>query len=239
MPHAGEFARTDAPLAEYGHDAEQMPLGTPPATADESEPFSGTTSEVTEGPLVEKWLRVRQAIDEERAVLVLCRTSPALCPSVAAFEFLSMIERAQMRDGLARVGEINRAINLAIRPAEDVETSGAEDEWSSPLATLSRHTGDCEDYAIAKFVALTEAGMEAKDLRLVILRHEVSQEDHAVMLVRIGNGWRVLDNRGFAMRDASQYGRFRPLFSIGANGVRSYDQLPLMSAVQSRPAGGV
>ena len=50
---------------------------------------------------------------------------------------------------------------------------GEIDFWASPLATLGRGAGDCEDYAIAKFVALRLAGMSADDLRIVIMRDTI------------------------------------------------------------------
>ena len=65
------------------------------------------------------------------------------------------------RDGRARLGEINRAINLAIRPMSDLAQYGEIDVWSSPLVTFAHGAGDCEDYAIAKFVALRLAGIAA------------------------------------------------------------------------------
>ena len=36
---------------------------------------------------------------------------------------------------------------------------GVPDRWSPPLETLATGRGDCEDYAIAKYVALTAAGI--------------------------------------------------------------------------------
>jgi len=56
-------------------------------------------------------------------------------------------------------GEINRAINLAIRPMSDLAQYGAIDVWSSPLVTFTNGAGDCEDYAIAKFAALRQVGI--------------------------------------------------------------------------------
>ena len=76
------------------------------------------------------------------------------CASPAALKFLAIVDAARLREGRARLGEVNRAINLAIRPVSDLAQYGQVDVWSSPLATLTRGGGDCEDYAIAKFVAL-------------------------------------------------------------------------------------
>src|ERR1700752_651257 len=95
--------------------------------------------------------------------------------------FLEIVRTAAAREGLARLGEINRAFNLAIRPVSDRAQYGVEDYWASPLATLAAGAGDCEDYAIAKLVALRAAGLPADDLRLIIIREMTTGEDHAVL----------------------------------------------------------
>ena len=53
----------------------------------------------------------------------------------------------------ARTAALNRAINLAIIPTSDLVQWGVVDRWSAPLETFTTHRGDCEDYAIAKYVA--------------------------------------------------------------------------------------
>ena len=47
----------------------------------------------------------------------------------------------------------------------DQDIYGREEVWAYP-----KDAGDCEDYAIAKLVALRAAGIAADDLRLVIIR---------------------------------------------------------------------
>ena len=69
------------------------------------------------------------------------------------------------------------------------------DRWSAPLETFTTSRGDCEDYAIAKYVALTAAGVPAQDVKLVIVRNTAANEDHAVVAVRNGGDWIMLDNR--------------------------------------------
>ena len=114
------------------------------------------------------------------------------------------------REGRARLGEINRAINLAIRPMSDLAQHGQIDVWTSPLATLARGGGDCEDYAIAKFVALRRAGLAPDDLRIVVLRDTIHGEDHAVAAARLDGRWLTLDNRRMAMVEDADVRNFRP-----------------------------
>src|SRR6266568_3048315 len=102
----------------------------------------------------EKWLGVERKLDDERVQLALCDGDRDRCVSPAALQFLAIVDNAKAREGRARLGEINRAINLAIRPMDDLAQHGAIDVWSSPLVTFANGAGDCEDYAIAKFVAL-------------------------------------------------------------------------------------
>jgi predicted transglutaminase-like cysteine proteinase len=197
-----------------------------------AEPFGVPTSVVGDGSLFDKWQDVKRAIVAEMAVLQQCRAGIAPCASPAALQFLAIVDHARMQDGLARAGDINRAVNLMVRPVDDIVQYHAEDVWSSPLQTLTSGAGDCEDYAIAKFVALGEAGVAPEDRRLVILRHRFLQEDHAVVAVRVASGWRLLDNHGFVMRDEAQYAAFRPLFVIDDSSIRRYDEPSMVSAVE-------
>lgn len=208
---------------------------------DGAEPFGRPTSEIGASLLSSKWEAARQSIDAEMGLIAVCRIDLAVCPSPAAIEFLAIVERARQRDGLARLGEINRAINLAIRPAADIELYNAEDFWSSPLLTLTAGAGDCEDYAIAKFVALREAGVAPSDLRLVILHDARSQADHAVVAVRIEQHWRILDSRRLVMLEDSQFIRFQggahfePVFSLSDSDVRRYDENAVVAATAAPP----
>ena len=79
---------------------------------------------------------------------------------------LQLVELGRQRAGRARLGEINRAVNLSIKATSDWSQYGVDDFWSAPLATIEKGAGDCEDYAILKYLALREAGVSPDDLRL-------------------------------------------------------------------------
>ena len=94
---------------------------------------------------------------------------------------------------------INRAINLAIIPTSDVVQWGVVDRWSAPLETFTTRRGDCEDYAIAKYVALRAAGVAPQDIKLVVVHNIDISENHAVVAVRLDGAWVILDNRSLAL----------------------------------------
>jgi predicted transglutaminase-like cysteine proteinase len=99
---------------------------------------------------------------------------------------------------------------------------GVQDFWSAPIATLSSGAGDCEDYAIVKYVALLEAGILRDDLRLLIVRDIKRKTDHAVVAVRLGEEWLLLDNRMLVMLNAAQARNYYPLFVLDHRCVRGF-----------------
>ena len=200
-----------------------------------AEPFSRSAATLPDdNALSGKWREVERQIDDEMLVLALCEEDRSRCASPAARKFLDIVEAGKARGGRARAGEINRAINLAARFGEDLALYGETDVWRAPLAFLTTGAGDCEDYAIAKFVALRAAGVESADLRIVILRDTLRQEDHAVASVRLDGRWWLLDNRRMAMVEDVQLPKHEPLFVLDGNGVRHYRDAPIMAAAQVR-----
>lgn len=229
----------DAHAAAYALRESPANVGTEITASAPDEPFGLSTSALSNGPLRDKWLAVEQAIAAEAEIIAACTSDPGHCTSQPAQRFLDIVHAAAVREGLARLGEVNRAINLAIRPVSDRAQYGVEDHWSSPLATLAAGAGDCEDYAIAKLVALRAAGVPEKDLRLIIIRENATGDDHAVVAARSDGHWRVLDNRSFLMIEDNGFGKYRPLFAIDAEGAKRFEQ-PMFanaaSVAQPRPA---
>jgi predicted transglutaminase-like cysteine proteinase len=111
----------------------------------------------------------------------------------------------------------------------DLDQFGEIDVWSSPLVTLYHGAGDCEDYAIAKLVALRMAGIPADDLRIVVLADVISGEGHAVAAARLDGHWLILDNRHMALVEDVAVRNYRPLFVIDQSGVKRYSHLPLLA----------
>ena len=193
------------------------------------EPFGLSTTAVAMGPVLDKWLGVERELADEREVLKICKENRASCQSRPALEFLAIVDSGRTLEGRARLGEINRALNLKVKAMSDLALYGAEDVWSPPLATLEIGAGDCEDYALAKFVALQEAGVSPDDLRIVILRDDIREEDHAVVAARLDGNWLMLDNRHMAMIEDHHVRDYHPVFLIDHDGVKRYSDAPLTS----------
>jgi predicted transglutaminase-like cysteine proteinase len=166
-----------------------------------------------------KWADLRFRILTEQKTIDGCRAGDDACPA-AARRFLSIVELGRQSQGRARLGVINRAVNLSIKPASDWSQYGLEDFWSSPLATLDAGAGDCEDYAIVKYAALLEVGIAPDDLRLVIVRDLKHQTNHAVVAIRWDERWLILDNRTLIIINAEEILHYQPLLVLDQQGVR-------------------
>jgi len=179
-----------------------------------------------------KWTELQTRILADKQTLAGCRSGDRPCPPVAR-RFLSIVELARHRQGRARLGEINRAINLSIKPMSDLAQYGVEDYWASPLASLGSGAGDCEDYAIAKYVALEESGVAPEDLQLEIVRDVEHQATHAVVAVRYKKEWFILDNRTLMMVNAED-SQYYYLFTLDHGGVRTFaDEVARRRAVEA------
>lgn len=206
-------------------------VGTGVQSREVTEPFGLNTVPVSNGEVLSKWIGVEADIRAENDILSRCRASAELCPA-AARRFLTIVDQGLAQTGRARIGIINRAINLAIRPMSDLAQWGVIDRWSAPLVTLTTGLGDCEDYAIAKYVALKEVGTAAEDVKLIIVRDLAVGGEHAVVAVRFDGHWIILDNRWLILVEDSQIRQMVPLFVLDQSGVREF--APTMTAVAGR-----
>ncbi len=194
-----------------------------------AQPFGLSATKLSAGGLLHKWNGLERKLEDDMVQLALCDGDRERCVSPAALKLLAIVDSARTREGRARFGEINRAINLAIKATSDLAQYGQVDVWSSPLDTFASGAGDCEDYAIAKFAALHMAGVSADDIKIVVLRELARGEDHAVVLARLDGHWLTLDNRRMAMIEDVDLRNHRPLFVIDDSGVMRYDE-PMPSA---------
>jgi predicted transglutaminase-like cysteine proteinase len=168
---------------------------------------------MTAGEVFAKWSELQNRIRADEMAIAACLSDQTACTQ-AARQFLAIVDLGRKREGRIRLGWINRAVNLAIRPTSDWTQYGYADFWASPLQTLGRGAGDCEDYAIVKYIALRELGISPHDLKLVIVQDDRFDLSHAIVAVRSEQHWLILDNRTMAILDAEDAHHYRPLFAL-------------------------
>lgn len=135
-----------------------------------------------------------------------------------------LLHRARALDPAAQLRAINQFFNRHIEFATDEQAWGQVDYWASPLESLHKRRGDCEDYAIAKYFSLLAVGMPVARLRLVYVRAQLDDgpaQAHMVLAYYPGAGGEtlILDNLVDEVLPASQRRDLVPVFSFNSDGL--------------------
>lgn len=86
-----------------------------------------------------------------------------------------------------KLNMVNRTLNNLPWIA-DSQHWKKSDYWASPMETIATFGGDCEDFAIAKWVVLTHLGIPSKHFRLAYVKIKATGENHMVLLYVINPG---------------------------------------------------
>jgi len=84
-----------------------------------------------------------------------------------------------------KLKQINDFFNRKINFGEDIDVWGKSDYWATPLESIGRQAGDCEDYSIAKYTFLKTLNIPNEKLRLTYVRAELMQQDQRVVLAHM------------------------------------------------------
>lgn len=76
---------------------------------------------------------------------------------------------------LEKLKRINTFFNANIEYVSDQENWGVSDYWATPLESLGKSQGDCEDYSIAKYTFLRALGIPNDRLRLTYVRAQMGR----------------------------------------------------------------
>jgi predicted transglutaminase-like cysteine proteinase len=117
-----------------------------------------------------------------------------------------------------RIDQANRWVNAHIAYASDIEVYGVADYWAGLAEALAHGRGDCEDFAIAKMQLLAAAGVPTRDMYLTLVRDLRREEDHAVLVVRVGESVYVLDSDENTLMRSDELHKFRPVVAFSENG---------------------
>lgn len=127
-------------------------------------------------------------------------------------EWRQLVARLADRPRREKIERVNAFFNR-LPYAVDGATWGTGDYWATPLQFLSR-SGDCEDYAIAKFVTLRQLGLSNDEMRIVVLDDLNLRVAHAILVVTEGDRLLVLDNQVADIVESRRILHYRPLYSL-------------------------
>ena len=97
------------------------------------------------------------------------------------------------KDQLTQIEEVNKFMNKS-RYIQDLKNYGIRDYWASPGEFLAKF-GDCEDYSIAKYMALKYLGHNPDNMRIVALKDLNLKVGHAILAYYLKDRILILDNQ--------------------------------------------
>jgi predicted transglutaminase-like cysteine proteinase len=129
----------------------------------------------------------------------------------------SPVESLPTRRDLERLDDrINR-----VRYGTDRQIWGRQDYWADPDSFFARG-GDCEYFAIAKYVELRRLGVAADRMRIVVGYDRGLGDYHAFLTVDLPDGRWVLDIPGLPMVREEDRRGFEPIFALNETALWHY-----------------
>lgn len=177
--------------------------------------------------LLAAWLGLNLAIAEDMDRLLA--SMQTLGGSSANFRDWqrATAEAATMNAPEDKLRRINEFFNRRIRFADDREVWGQSDYWATPLETLAKGQGDCEDFSIGKYFTLLATGVPDEQLRLVYVKARIGgpnssiRQAHMVLVYYAAPDAEplILDNLITDIRTASRRPDLTPVFSFNSQGI--------------------
>ncbi len=117
----------------------------------------------------------------------------------------------------AQLRHVSASVNKLVAYRTDEQNHGRLDYWSTPNETLSRSSGDCEDYAILKMALLSRLGVPMNAMEIVVVKDTSRRLFHAVLSVALEGKSVILDNMTDAVETDTAKLSYAPLFSISGS----------------------
>jgi len=135
----------------------------------------------------------------------------------------AMLAQAAGLDEQEKLRMANGFWNNALIGGEDISIWGQVDYWATPLQSLAKGSGDCEDYVIGKYFSLLYLGVAPEKLRFVYVRAQIGSQSIAHMVLGYYPQPQaeplVLDSLVDRIQPAHNRPDLTPVFSFNAQGV--------------------
>ncbi|MFQ5467560.1 MAG: transglutaminase-like cysteine peptidase [Kiloniellaceae bacterium] len=189
-------------LADLANAARGAPTGLFGSTEIRAETLQG----------LPQWTRVLANVRRDRAGFADCSRDAARCTTPTLRQWRQIITKAA---GLGRKAQL-KAVNDFFNRwpyKQDWELYGRQEYWATPSEFMAR-SGDCEDYAIAKYFALRQLGWSKDDMRIVILMDRIRAIGHAVLAVYLDDRTLILDSLSNLILPHDRYKHYLPQYSM-------------------------
>lgn len=158
-----------------------------------------------------KWKGTLERSLQDRNVPESCRDGSRInvCHLKAWDNFLTGLRG---KDRMTQIEAVHREMNRRAYILDPINW-GVTDYWATPLQFFKKQ-GDCEDYAISKFLSLRALGVPNEDMRIVVLMDNNLRLAHAILVVYVGDRAYALDNQLSRVVRTDTIRHYRPIYSI-------------------------
>lgn len=142
-------------------------------------------------------------------------------------DWLRVLQEQANQPAERQLQAVNSFWNMAVAGSEDSIIWGEADYWATPLESLGKRTGDCEDFVIGKYFSLLRLGVPVEKLRLIYVRARLGGPGSPQSIAHMVLGFYetptseplVLDNLVGDILPANQRSDLTPVFSFNGKGV--------------------
>jgi predicted transglutaminase-like cysteine proteinase len=159
-----------------------------------------------------QWRRILDDMVDESSAMADCAADAANCTSAALRSWRDLQQHARSQSRLDKLHSVNQFFNRWPYKSDD-EAFGRREYWASPTDFMAQ-SGDCEDYAIAKYFALRQLGFDKDELRIVVLYDRIRNVGHAVLAVYDGDDILILDSLSNLITTHTRYRHYIPQYSM-------------------------
>ncbi len=147
--------------------------------------------------------------------------------TTAVTAWRELVTQSTQQTDAIKLQRVNDFFNRRTRFGEDSEIWGQSDYWATPLETLGRGEGDCEDFAIAKYVTLKLLGVPSGKMRLTYVKARIGGPRSALVQAHMVLSYYpapdaeplVLDNLISDIRPASRRTDLTTIFGFNTEGL--------------------
>lgn len=165
------------------------------------------------------------ALDIGRLTAAFQRYSPTGTQSF--LDWQALLNNAQALSTADKLKRVNEFFNRRVRFDADQAIWNKSDYWATPLETLAKGRGDCEDFTIAKYFTLLNLNIPNEKLRLIYVKARMGgsagtlEQAHMVLAYYPTPDAEplVLDNLITDVRPASRRPDLTPVFSFNRQGI--------------------
>lgn len=156
---------------------------------------------------------------EARANSLYGQEAPGAHQRIQAWQQLLLNQRTQGKQ--AQLEAVNHFFNQQIKYAEDSDIDNRVDYWATPIESLRAGRGDCEDYAIAKYITLRQLGVPEEELQITYVKALRYNRAHMVLTWYASPTATplVLDSLMDKILPASQRNDLIPVYSFNNSGM--------------------